>query len=500
MRGQRMQLSRVAAAVLTAVVAIGGLGPGLARAAEATTTTVTSSANPSTYGSAVSFSATVTSAGGTPTGTVQFAVDGSPLGGPVALAGGSASSPSIATLAVGSHAVTADYLPADPSLFDPGSGSLAGGQVVDKAPVTVALSAAPAEWEISVPVVVRATVAPVAPRADGTVAPAGTMDFSIDSGPAQTVPVVGGVAEFPAATLALGPHRITATYSGDDSFLGGASSSLTGTVAANLVNASGVGVSGTSIYPIRDGWRDTVAIRGLRNERLGVTIRIYSPAGRLVATRPIPAGLGSYASTWNGRNAVGTILPAGRYRIVQTLVDPSTVPALTKAWTSYIALSTKRMTWRTATLTVTPGPRNYRFSSGQGVGASSASSAGALVLVGATGEWPAVGYEFTLPAASTYRTIRFQVLGSASGATPAVGLQRWSIGAGWGQVYRADFARTAVTPSAVTWRGLASTNPAPFVSATRRVRGYVDGGGRLTGPFRFGVTGVRLLVVYGILR
>jgi hypothetical protein len=325
------------------------------------------------------------------------------------------------------------------------------------------------------------------------------MDITIDDGPASTLPIVDGVAELPATTLAEGSHTVTATYSGDDSFLGGATASLTRTVAANLVNASGVGVSGTSIYPVRDGWRDTVAIRGTRSERLGVTIRIYGPTGKLLTTRRIATGSGPYSTTWNGRTSAGTILPAGKYRIVQTLVDPSIAPALTRTWTSYVTLSPRRMTWKTATVVVTPGPRNYRFSSGQGVGASSTSSGRALVLAGTDSGWPAVGYEFRLPEASAYREIRFQVLGSASGVVPAVGLQRWSFGAAWGQVYRADFGRTAVTPSTTTWRGLATKSPAPFVTTTRRVRGYVDGGGRLTGPFRFGLTGVRLVVIYGIL-
>ena len=506
MRGFGGQLGRVAAAALVAVVALGGLPPGSARAAAPTLTAVASSANPSTYGSTVSFTATVTSAGGTPTGTVQFAVDGSLFGGPVPLAGESASSRSVSMLAVGTHAVTADYLPGAASLFDASSGSLPGGQLVDKAAVTLSLSSTPPEWEVSVPLVIRATVAPLTPVPPEmpvtpaiTVAPAGSVDMAIDGGPVQTVPVVGGVAELPVAALALGSHTITATYSGDAIFRGGATAALTGTVVANLVNASGVGVSDTTIYPIKDAWRDTIAIRGIRNERLAVTIRVYSPADTLVMIRRIPPGFGSYASTWNGRNAVGAMLPAGRYRVVQTLTDPSTVPALERSWTSGVALSTKQMTWKTVTFTVAPGPRSYRFSSGQGVGASSTSSAAALVLSGASDEWPAVGYEFSLPAASTYRQVRFQVLGSASGPTPTLGLQRWSIGAGWGQVYRADFARTAVTPSTVTWSGLVSTNPAPFVSTTRRVRGYVDGGGRLTGHFRFAVTGVRLVVVYGIL-
>jgi hypothetical protein len=332
-----------------------------------------------------------------------------------------------------------------------------------------------------------------------TIAAGGTVDFSIDGGPAQTAPVVAGVAELPAVSLALGPHTVVATYSGDDSFLGGGTATLARTVAANLVNATGVGPSGTSIYPVKDAWRDTIAIGGTRNERLGVTIRIYSPAGKLLTTRSFPAAPGPYTFAWNGRTSAGAILPAGRYRVVQVLADPSTTPALTKTWTSYVTLSAKRMTWKTVTFEVAPGPRNYRFSSGQGVGASSTSSAGPLVLAGAAGGWPAVGYEFTLPAASAYREVRFQVLGAASGTASTLGLQRWSIGAGWGQVYRPDFARTAVAPSGTSWRGLATKAPAPFVSATRKVRGYVDGGGRLTGSFRFSVVRVRLLVVYGNL-
>jgi hypothetical protein len=504
MRAHGAQLCRVAVATLAAIVAMGGAAPDPARAADATSVTVTSSVNPAPYGTPVLFTAAVTSAAGTPTGTVRFAVDGSPLGGPVALAGGFASSLSIATLAVGTHAVTAAYAPDDPGLFDPGSGSLVESQVVVRAPVILVLSATPAEWEVSAPIVVRATVvasAAIAPDAPAVaLAATGTVEFSVDGGPAQAVPVIYGVAELPPATLGLGPHTVTATYSGDTSFEDASAAPLTRSAVANLVNASGVGVSGTAIYPIKDAWLDTISIRGLRNERLGVAIRVYSPAGRLVLARTIPAGAGAYASTWNGRNPIGALLPAGTYRIVQTLADPSTAPALTKSWTSRVALSTKQMTWKTATLTVAPGPRNYRFSSGEGVGPSSAVSAAALAMAGASGDWPAVGYEFTVPAASVYRLVRFQALGSASGTVPTLGLHRWSSGAPWGQVYRSDFARTSVTPSTVTWRGLTSTNPAPFITSTRRVRGYVDGGSRLTGPFRFGVTGVRLVVVYGVLR
>ena len=56
-------------------------------------TAVSSSLNPSAYGQAVSFTATVTPvapATGTPTGTVQFAIDGSNFGSPAALSSGTA--------------------------------------------------------------------------------------------------------------------------------------------------------------------------------------------------------------------------------------------------------------------------------------------------------------------------------------------------------------------------------------------------------------------------
>lgn len=74
--------------------------------------TVTSAPSPSGLGEPVTFSVTVTAvapATGTPTGTVQFVVDGSDYGSPVSLTGGSASVTDSA-LAVGSHAITAVYL------------------------------------------------------------------------------------------------------------------------------------------------------------------------------------------------------------------------------------------------------------------------------------------------------------------------------------------------------------------------------------------------------
>jgi hypothetical protein len=73
-----------------------------------TTTGVFSSANPSTFGGSVTFTATVSAAAGTPGGSVEFSVDGADLGSPVPLAAGSALI-STATLGAGSHSIVATY-------------------------------------------------------------------------------------------------------------------------------------------------------------------------------------------------------------------------------------------------------------------------------------------------------------------------------------------------------------------------------------------------------
>ncbi|MGA9641732.1 MAG: FG-GAP-like repeat-containing protein [Terriglobales bacterium] len=74
----------------------------------ATTAALTSSLNPSHHGQAVTFTATVTSSGPAPTGTVQF-LDGTKTLRKVALSGGVATL-TTSTLAVGTHPITAQYL------------------------------------------------------------------------------------------------------------------------------------------------------------------------------------------------------------------------------------------------------------------------------------------------------------------------------------------------------------------------------------------------------
>jgi hypothetical protein len=97
---------------------------------------VSASLNPSVLGQSVTFTAIVTpnSGNGTPTGTVQFQIDGVSIGAPINLSRTGAAIYSTAALAVGTHTITASY--SGDSNFFASSGSLPGGQAVTGAPAS----------------------------------------------------------------------------------------------------------------------------------------------------------------------------------------------------------------------------------------------------------------------------------------------------------------------------------------------------------------------------
>jgi photosystem II stability/assembly factor-like uncharacterized protein len=111
------------------------------------TTTLTSTPNPSTYGQSVTFTATVSSNGATPTGTVIFKADGVAINncgtnGVVSLTNGIATC-TTSSLSVPSspHAITADY--SGDGTYNASSGTLTGGQTVNKANQTITFGPAP---------------------------------------------------------------------------------------------------------------------------------------------------------------------------------------------------------------------------------------------------------------------------------------------------------------------------------------------------------------------
>jgi autotransporter-associated beta strand protein len=193
---------------------VGGTGNDvvLTRTKDDVTVAVASSVNPSAAGQSVSFTATVTCATpGAPAlqGTVQFAIDGVNFGAPTAVVAGVATSPSTATLAVGSHIVTATYSGNGDfnSIVSPNF-----TQTVDLAGTTTTVASAPVSSTYGQTVVFTAVVAPIAP---GAGVPAGTVVFTLDGAAQPAVALDGtGQATLTPPPLAAGAHTLTADYSG----------------------------------------------------------------------------------------------------------------------------------------------------------------------------------------------------------------------------------------------------------------------------------------------
>jgi hypothetical protein len=187
----------------------------LASAKTNTSTALSSSANPSTYGSSVTFTATVTPSAAT--GTVTFK-DGSTTLGTGTLSGGKTTF-STSTLAAGSHSITAAY--GGNTTYNSSTSSTLT-QTVNKANTTVTLASSANPSTYGASVTFTATVSPSAAT--------GTVTFKDGSATLGTGTLSSGKATFSTSTLTAGSHSITAAYGGATNYNGSTSSELTQTV------------------------------------------------------------------------------------------------------------------------------------------------------------------------------------------------------------------------------------------------------------------------------
>ncbi|HLJ28560.1 MAG TPA: Ig-like domain-containing protein [Candidatus Angelobacter sp.] len=193
----------------------------------ATTTTVTSTPNPSTFGQSVSFTASVTSSSGAPVGTVTFTQGSNVLASNVVVDSNGHAAFSTAALAVGSNTITAAFTGGTGWANSSGSDS-GSPQVVNKSATTTAVSSSANPSVFSQPVTFTAPVTATAP---GSGVPSGTVTFKNGSSTLGTGTLDGnGNATFTTSTLTVGSHSITAVDGGSTSFTGSTSSVLTQTV------------------------------------------------------------------------------------------------------------------------------------------------------------------------------------------------------------------------------------------------------------------------------
>ncbi|MGA8598003.1 MAG: Ig-like domain repeat protein [Bryobacteraceae bacterium] len=181
----------------------------------------------STFGQTVNLAASVTSAVGTPTGSVHF-LDGSKELGSAQLVKGQASI-NVATLSIGSHALKAVYAGDGVSS---GSESAVVTQAVSGSTSSTSLSLSPNPSQFGSAVTMTASVS-------GTGGPAtGTVVFSDGGKQIASADLASGSASAQVTNLGIGQHPITATYKGNGDWEGSTSDTITQTVTAVKVSTT----------------------------------------------------------------------------------------------------------------------------------------------------------------------------------------------------------------------------------------------------------------------
>jgi Bacterial Ig-like domain (group 3)/YDG domain len=270
----------------------------------ATTALVASSFNPSVFGQPVTFTATigaVAPGAGTPTGSVQFQIDGVGFGGPVTLSGGSAVSGNASFLATGTHTVTALY--SGDGKFNASSNSAAPlTQTVNLAGTTATLLSSTNPAVSGQVVSFTANIAVVSP---GQGTPTGTFTFKDGASTLGTSPVNSGQAVFNISSLSAGVHSITASYSGDGSFSNSLSSALSQTINQASTSVAMISSTNPSVFgqPVT----------------LSVTVSVVSPGGG-APTGTVTFNDGSIALATNTLTAgqatlLTSSLPAGSHSL-----------------------------------------------------------------------------------------------------------------------------------------------------------------------------------------
>ena len=184
-----------------------------------TTSIVTASpVSPSVYTQPVTFSCTVTSSGGTPTGSINF-LDGTTVIKSATLGGGFASA-TITTLGVGTHQIKAKYV--GNATFATSTSASALAFTVNKAVSAISLVTSPSTSTLTGEGTATATVTTQSPA---TVNPAGSVTFFDGATAIRTVSVSGSgtttTASIPLSLLlpSQSCHNLTASYSGTGTVL-----------------------------------------------------------------------------------------------------------------------------------------------------------------------------------------------------------------------------------------------------------------------------------------
>jgi hypothetical protein len=210
-----------------------------------TATALTTSVNPSPFGSSLTLTATVTAAQGTPAGNVTF-FDGATNLGTVALSGGGVATLNTSALSVGPHSLTASYA-GGPGFLASNSAPFA--QTISKIATALGLGSSLNPSNSGNSVTFTATVT----ATSGT--PTGSVTFLDGATPLGSSALAAGVATFTTSALIGGSHTINATYSGTATYASSANA-----LVQNVVTGSTIAFNPIEYWKFEDGGTVTLTI------------------------------------------------------------------------------------------------------------------------------------------------------------------------------------------------------------------------------------------------
>ena len=293
------------------------------------TMSLTSTPNPSPSGKSVKFTATFTSNGGLPTGTVTFSLAGATLATTTIGSTGAATF-STTALPAGSDVVTATYA----GKADYSAATMSVTQVVNATTTVLTSSANPSNYGQSVTLTAQVTTT-------GSTTPTGTVTFKNGTTVLSTTSLnASGIATLTKANLPIGSDALTATYNGD-----GVNGVSTSTVLTQVVNQATITMSLTSTpNPSPSGKSVKFTATFTSNGGLPTGTVTFSLAGATLATTTIGSTGAATFST--------TALPAGSDVVTATYAGKADYSAATMSVTQVVNATT-------TVLTSSANPSNY---------------------------------------------------------------------------------------------------------------------------------------------
>ncbi|MGA2206308.1 MAG: Ig-like domain repeat protein [Terracidiphilus sp.] len=288
--------------------------------------TLASSLNPAMAGQSVTFTAQLSTASGTPTGTIEF-LDGANLLSTQPVSGTGSASFVTNALTVGSHTIRANYQPT--GTFGASTASLI--EVVTGDTTSTALTCLPNPIDISGTAQLTATVT----SADGT--PTGSISYTDNGALLATNPLLSGTTSFTYTGTVAGTHSIVATYIPTGSF---AASSATCSEAVNALPTTSTmtAAPATATYGAPVTLTATVSPATPPGPSTPTGVVTFYNGASIIGTGTLVGGVATVAPVY---------LPAGSYNLTCTYGGSSiyatsncnSVPVIINAAPTALALS-----------------------------------------------------------------------------------------------------------------------------------------------------------------